>query len=237
MPSYKVFKNNRLVTTVPGVLAPITLAGIETVNGSNVITHTALSGSNAVYPGMSVRIPGIPPGSFIGAIKDSTHLELLCGAWNATTGVYSISATNAQATSAGTISGLSGMALGYDPLCIIAPTFLLGTWRNELESNTFTIPTIVPWAASSGNTSGATVAGNGAIVSNSEVTGATVNYATTGVTTVTPTYGIKSDSLAATPLKRHNGEPWGLRLLFSTGGAMSHFPATPEWLIHYSSAT
>lgn len=231
MPSYKIFKNNRLVTTVPDVLTPVPLAGVETVNGSNVITHTALTGSNIVYPGMSVRIPGIPLGSFIGAIKDSTHLELLCGAWNAATGVYSISAANAQATSSGTISGLSGMALGYDPLCVISPTFLLGTWRNELESNTFIVPTIIPYA--SGN--GAAIAGTGTIISNSEVTAVAVDYlGIGGVITVTPTYGVKSDSYATTPLKRHNGEPWGLRLLFSTGGAISHFPATPEWFIHYA---
>jgi hypothetical protein len=231
MPSYKIFKNNRLVTTVPDVLTPVPLAGVATVNGSNVITHTALTGSNIVYPGMSVRIPGIPLGSFIGAIKDSTHLELLCGAWDAATGVYSISAANAQATSSGTISDLSGMALGYDPLCIISPTFLLGTWRNELESNTFIVPTIIPYA--SGN--GAAIAGTGTIISNSEVTAVAVDYlGLGGVITVTPTYGVKSDSYDTTPLKRHNGEPWGLRLLFSTGGAISHFPATPEWFIHYA---
>ena len=233
MPSYKVFNKNRLVTTVPGVLAPVALSGIETVNGSNIITHTALAGTN-VYPGMSVRIPGIPLGSFIAAIKDSTHLELACSTWNATTGVGTTLPANAQATSAETVSGLSGYALGYDPLCVIMQFLPKGTWRNEVGSTSIVVPTYATWAASSGNTAGATISGPGSVNANAEVTAIAWDTATPGVVTMTPTYGAKSDSYDTTPVKRHNWEPYGVRLLFSTGGAISHFPADTDWLIQYS---
>jgi len=236
MPSYKVFNKNRLVTTVPGVLAPVALSGIETVNGSNIITHTALAGSNIVYPGMSVRIPGIPLGSFIAAIKDSTHLELACSAWDATTGVGTTLPANAQATSAGTVSGLSGYALGYDPLCVVMQFLPLGTWRNEVGSTSVIVPTYATWAASTGNTAGAVISGPGTVNASAEVTAVSWNTATPGVVTLTPTYGAKSDSYSTTPTKRHNWEPYGVRLLFSTGGAISHFPANADWLIQYSAA-
>lgn len=235
MPIYSIHHKGRQQYTVPNVLAAVALAGVETTNGSNVIAHTALSGS-AVYPGMSVRIPGIPLGSFIAAIKDSTHLELACSTWDAATGIGTTLPANAQATSAGTISGLSGYALGYDPLCVIMQFLPLGTWRNEVGSTSLIIPTYASWAASSGNTAGAVISGPGTVAANAEVTAATWNTATPGAVTLTPTYGAKSDSYATTPTKRHNWEPYGVRLLFSTGGHVSDVPADRDWTVRYYGA-
>jgi hypothetical protein len=38
-----------------------------------------------------------------------------------------------------------------------------------------------------------------------------------------------SDALATTPVKRHNGEIWGVRPFVQTGGMISHVPANPDW--------
>jgi hypothetical protein len=40
-----------------------------------------------------------------------------------------------------------------------------------------------------------------------------------------------SDALAETPVKRHNGEIWGVRPFVQTGGLLSHVPADPEWSV------
>jgi len=233
MPIYAVHRNGREQYTVPNVLAPVALSGVETTSTSNIIVHTALSGS-AVYPGMSVRGPGIPLGSFIGAIKDSTHLELWCSTWNASTGVWTTSAANANATA--TATGLSAYAMGYDPLCVIMQFLPMGLWSNEVGSTTLQVPTYATWAASSGNTAGALVSGPGIVTANAEVTAATWDTATPGVVTLTPAYGAKSDSYATTPLKRHLGRPAGVRLLFSTGGHVSHVLASDEWDVVYAGA-
>jgi len=46
-----------------------------------------------------------------------------------------------------------------------------------------------------------------------------------------------SDSLSATPVKRHNGEIWGVRPFIHTSGFLSHVSANPEHHIHLSAIT
>lgn len=226
MPIYAVHLNGREQYTIPNVLAPVALAGVETTSGSNVIAHTALSGS-AVYPGMSVRGPGIPLGAFIGAIKDSTHLELWCSAWNASTGVWTTTAANANATASA--SGLTAYAMGYDPACIVMQFHPQGNWRNEVGSTTMQIP--VTGSATSPDT--VVISGPGIVTANAEVTA--LSYGGTPAA-LTPTYGAKSDSYATTPLKRHEGPPYGVRILVSTGGHQSEVPASRQWQIAYAGA-
>jgi hypothetical protein len=217
MASYKIYDDSgRLISTVVSVLTPVQLTAIGTSSSSNIITVASITGC---YPGMPVSVPYIPQGSFIAGFKSSTEIVLACTGWNATTGVFTTSTANANASTTG--SGLIGYAYGYSPMCLIQNFFPLGTWRNLITSQ---------YSYKLGGTS----AFESFITANAEVTG----FAFSGTpTTSTPTYGIKSDVLSSTPLKRHNGEPWGYYPFISTGGLLTAIPANPQYQIVLSSAT
>lgn len=211
--------DSREITSLASVLSPVALSSVSTTSASHEVTVASTTGC---YPGMPVAIPGVPPGSFIHAVKSSTVLELWRSAWDTSTGLWTTSAANANATA--TASGLSGYGYGYHPSCIMAQTYALGMWRNLHDSNpsnglpgvaTTTPPSpyhetygvgvaLVPTAVF--------VGGAGAIIS----TAAAIRV---------------SDALAETPVKRHNGEIWGVRPFVQTGGLLSHVPADPEWSV------
>lgn len=217
MASYKIYDDSgRLISTVVSVLTPVQLTGVATTSSSNIIVVDSIAGC---YPGMPVSAPYIPQGSFIVGFKSSTEIVLACSAWDAGTGVFTTSAANANATATG--SGLIGYAYGFSSMCLVQNFFPLGTWRNLITSQ---------YSYKMGSTG----AYESFITANAEVTG----FAFSGSPiTSTPTYGIKSDVLSSTPLKRHNGEPWGYYPFISTGGLLTAIPANPQYQIVLSSAT
>jgi len=228
MPSFKIFKNNRLVTTIPGVRAPVPLAAVATTLASNLITCTSTVN---VYPGMPICCPGIPIGTFVAAVQSGTVLELALSIFNRTTGVWSTTGANANASA--TATGLTALAFGYHPFCVIEQSFPLGTWRNEIRNSSVEIPTSTFIASGTVLLSGSAKLQVPGLMSAAT---ASIDQATPSVSTtvVTPTFDVKDDTCAATPLKRHNGEPWGIRPVICTGGQPSHIPASQEWFAHFS---
>ena len=235
MAQFKVYRNNRLINTIPGVLAPVALAAVATTSGSNVITVTSTTG---VYPGMAIACPNVPVGSFVASVISTTTIELAGSVFNRTTGVWSTSAANANASATVLAAvGQTALAFGYHPFCIVEQSYPLGTWRNEIRNSSVIIPT------SMNSVGGATILLSGAatmqvpaLLTSATVTqtvDATVNPLTN---VVTPVYDVKDDTCAATPLKRHNGEPWGVRILVSTGGLISHVSGHPDWTVQYAGA-
>ena len=216
--------NGRELASITSVLAPVALTGVSVSSTSNLVTVDTTTGC---YPGMPVAIPNVPAGSFIHAVKSSTVLELWRSDWDTSTGLWTTSATNANATA--TASNLTGHAYGYHPSCIMAQTYAMGMWRNLHSSNTAN--------GYFGNTNayGESIAhetyGEGvAIVPTAGVVNGGIYGMTAGDIRIT-------DTLAATPLKRHNGEIWGVRPFIHTSGFLSHVAANPEHHIHLSAIT
>lgn len=219
--------NGRELASITSVLAPVALTGVSVSSTSNLVTVDTTTGC---YPGMPVAIPNVPAGSFIHAVKSSTVLELWRSYWDTSTGLWTTSATNANATA--TASNLTGHAYGYHPSCIMAQTYAMGMWRNLHSSNTSN--------GSFGNTNTYSefiaheTYGEGvAIVPTAGVVGIFGN----GVYTMSAGDVRTTDTLAATPLKRHNGEIWGVRPFIHTSGFLSHVAANPEHHIHLSAIT
>ena len=220
--------NGRELASITSVLAPVALTGVSVSSTSNLVTVDTTTGC---YPGMPVAIPNVPAGSFIHAVKSSTVLELWRSAWDTSTGVWTTSAANANATD--TASSLTGHAYGYHPSCIMAQTYAMGMWRNLHDSNTSggIVNHVDTWNE---NVAHDTFGAGVAIVPTAGIWGsgglAGIYFATAGDARV-------SDTLAATPVKRHNGEIWGVRPFIHTSGFLSHVAANPEHHIHLSAIT
>lgn len=216
--------NGRELASITSVLAPVALTGVSVSSTSNLVTVDTTTGC---YPGMPVAIPNVPAGSFIHAVKSSTVLELWRSAWDTSTGVWTTSAANANATA--TASSLTGHAYGYHPSCIMAQTYAMGMWRNLHDSNPSN------GLANYVNTYGENVA--------HDTFGAGVAIVPTAGSWLSGQYSASagdirvSDTLAATPVKRHNGEIWGVRPFIHTSGFLSHVAANPEHHIHLSAIT
>jgi len=209
MATYKYVDENGRTQTVAGVLDAVALTGVATTSGSNILTCASTTG---VYPGMPISAPNIPLGAFVQAVKSATELELWLSIFNLSTGVTSTTAANANATA--TASSMQARALGYHPACIIASAFFLGAWRN----------------LNGGLYSGNNAAGypNGTYGSGMAVL-PTAGTVSTGIAVPNAYEYIKSsDYLTTTPLKRHNGELWGVRPIVHTLGHLSHIPASPK---------
>lgn len=214
--------NGRELASITSVLAPVALTGVSVSSTSNLVIVDTTTGC---YPGMPVAIPNVPAGSFIHAVKSSTVLELWRSDWNTSTGVWTTSAANANATA--TASSLTGHAYGYHPSCIMAQTYAMGMWRNLHDSNPslgFAATNTVEFVAH--ETFGVGVA---LVPTAGTVSGGL--YMTTAMDVRV------SDALAATPVKRHNGEIWGVRPFIHTSGFLSHVSANPEHHIHLSAIT
>lgn len=209
--------NGRELASIISVLAPVALTGVSVSSTSNLVTVDSTTGC---YPGMPVAIPNVPAGSFIHAVKSSTVLELWRSAWDTSTGVWTTSTANANATD--TASSLTGHAYGYHPSCVMAQTYAMGMWRNLHASRSL------------GNSQ---VSTSFKEVTSNELFGRGVAIVPSGGTwsgqIFTPTSSgstvAASDDLAASPAKRHNGEIWGMRPFVQTAGALSHIAARPDW--------
>lgn len=226
---YKEYdESGRLVSTIKSVIDSVALTGVETSSGSNLITVASTTG---VYPGMPIACPNIPPGSFVHAVKSATVLELWCSVFNLTTGVASTIAANANATA--TATGLLARALGFCPRTIVALAYFEGAWRNihSFATNIGAMVGNVSPSLTDGTSSYARAGfGPGMAVM------PTAGSLSSGVLTISAVEYLKSDHLAATPLKRHNGEVWGVHVLTSTGGQQSKVPARPGGRLIYSGA-
>lgn len=216
--------NGRELASITSVLAPVALTGVSVSSTSNLVTVDTTTGC---YPGMPVAIPNVPAGSFIHAVKSSTVLELWRSDWATSTGVWTTSAANANATA--TASSLTGHAYGYHPSCIMAQTYAMGMWRNLHDSNSSNGSATVYGAY--GEFVAHHTYGNGvAIVPTSGSLSAGLYAASAAEPRL-------SDNLSATPVKRHNGEIWGVRPFIHTSGFLSHVAANPEHHIHLSAIT
>lgn len=216
MPATYLLKdsNGTTIATLPGVLDVVALTGVATNVTSGTENQVTVASTTGLYPGMPVSIPNIPDGAFIHAIRSSTVIELYRSAWNATTGEFTTSAANANATAAA--SGLLGHAHGFDARCLVTRFYARGTWRNTVRAPGFQA---VAWVEATGS---------GQLPFTTEPA-----YSGTTLSGVTPRV---SDELKATPLKRHNGEPWACRLVVHSGGHLSTVPADPDYTFHYNGA-
>lgn len=225
MPAYKVYdENGRVISQIASVLAPVALTGVTTTT-NNILTVTSTAG---LFPGMAVSAANVPLGSFIHSIISDTEIELWKSTWNLTTGAWSTTGANANASAGGPADG-PAYAYGFDPLCLVALAYAQGTWRNTIRSSL----------------------SGGLVHTNTYVneTPHSVNYPGLLTSVVTDTAGyiagwsttpagtILSDEATATPLKRHNGELWGVYTFVSTGGLKTLIRANPSYNIVLSSAT
>jgi hypothetical protein len=207
MPKLKISNssNGRSFDTLTGVLAHVALTSVSTTSGNNTLTVGSTTG---IYPGMSIQAPNVPPGSIVNAVISSTQLELFRSVFNATTGVASHSAANAQATA--TASGGIGHALSFNPQALVYQTYIEGTWRNTHRlTNNWLQYTIggTGYPEKSGG-AGVAVAPTAITVSN-------------GMSTMTTAIAATTDELKETPVKRHDGEPHACLLVVHTGGMLS----------------
>lgn len=200
--------NGRVFETLTGVLAHVALAGVTTTTGvgGHIITVTSTTG---IYPGMSIRAPGVPPGSVVNAVLSTTQLELYRTAWDAATGVYSHSAINARATDVYTSK--TGHALAFDPQALVYQTYIEGTWRN-----THRIGSSLSYSISNPNLSINVLPPVGGVA----LVPTTITLAS-GLATTTAASVATTDELASTPVKRHDGEPHVCLLVVHTGGMLS----------------
>lgn len=216
MPASYLLKdsNGTTIATLPGVLDVVALTGVATNVTSGTENQVTVASTTGLYPGMPVSIPNIPDGAFIHAIRSSTVIELYRSAWDATTGEFTTSAANANATAAA--SGLLGHAHGFDARCLVTQFYARGTWRNTVRAPGFLATNWIP------------ATGNGQLPFTTEPLYTGNPPALSSLTTRV------SDELQATPLKRHNGEPWACRLVVHSGGHLSTVPADPDYTFHYN---
>jgi hypothetical protein len=211
--------NGRELASIPSVLGPVALTAVAT-NSASAQNRITVNSTAGVYPGMPVFVPNIPLGSFVSGVVSSTVLELACSIFNRSTGVWSTTGANANATA--TATGLSGFAYGYHPACIIELAYAMGMWRNQFSTDERALSAVAgqPYL----------VPGFG-IVPAFTITGAGTSSAAAYLQTLTTSI---SDEFQTTPLKRHNGEIWGVRPFVHTSGFVSHISANPEHHVHLS---
>lgn len=224
--TYKLKDNNgRELCSIPSVLAPVKLSAVETDHSGSAKNVITVATTEDLFPGMPVAVPGIPLGCFIHSILSTTQVELWKSNFDRATGVWTTSAANADATK--TATGQTGYAYGYHPACVIELAYAMGMWRNLHSSDT---------------------AGGSSAISNTSIEHLSHDTYGEGVAII-PTTGTfysgiymmtacdvrTSDTLAATPLKRHNGELHGLRPFVHTSGLLSHIAANPQHHVFLSS--
>lgn len=195
-------RSGRLLRSVPNVLAPVALTGVSTTSASNILTVASTTG---VYPGMGVNAPNIPNTAFVHAVKSATELELWASSFNASTGVWTTSAANANATA----NGSSLLAYAGGGAVEVTKWYAEGCWRNIFR----------------GTSGGAFGAAPGLTAQPGYVPLVTNVIASAGSSTWTlfpnSILYATSDDFAATPLKRHEGVPRSVWILISTGGFRS----------------
>lgn len=210
-------RDGRSITEVPLVLAAVALTGVETSSGSNLIT---VDSTTNLFPGMPVAIPNVPAGAFIHAVKDATTIELLRSVFSA--GAWTTVAANANASASA--SGLRGHAYGYHFACLIEQAYAMGMWRNLHTSRAIGL---AQTTVKSTEVQANELYGKGVAILPS---GGTWSGQMFSPTSSGSTISV-SDDLLPSPVKRHNGELWGLRPFVQIGGALSHVSARPDWSV------
>lgn len=203
-----------LKQTVALVLPPKRLTGVETDDTSNIVTVASTEG---VWPGMAWDGPYIADGvhAYVRAVLSATRLEIWGVKWEPGTGFYEMSAENGVPMETDSdpdliahVSGVREFALLFEPQ---------GVWRNEIAAKgVVNIPVKVADAT---------------VVQTTQTEFPfTLDPAytwTTPATVVNVGQPVvhKSDSLATTPLQRHNGVPVQCFVLVSEKGYLSVLPA------------
>ena len=228
--NFKYYDSYGTERTVANVLEPVELTEVDVTSGD---TFISVAEASVVYPGQAIMGPGIPLGSFVHSVQKSTgnptKLNLMRSSFNRTTGVWTTSAANA--TTDVSVTGTTAMVFGFSPVAIVELAYAMGMWRNlhtsrasgvyGISSNQFN--TLV-------ETQHSDVYGEGVAIFPTAVTaGSGGLYAASGTIRT-------SDTLEATPLKRHNGELHGAYIIVSQYGYQSVVQALPGRELIYSPA-
>lgn len=115
---------------LPNVLAPVALTGVATTSGSNIVTVAATTG---VYPFMGLCVPNLPLGAFVLAVKSATEIVAAASVLSTTTGEWTVTAANANASA--TATGMLGMALGCNPWPLAEAIADGEMWRNTVPNS------------------------------------------------------------------------------------------------------
>lgn len=225
--NFKYYDSYGTERTVANVLGPVELTEVDVTSGD---TFISVAEASVVYPGQAIMGPGIPLGSFVHSVQKSTgnptKLNLMRSSFNRTTGVWTTSAANA--TTDVSVTGTTAMVFGFSPVAIVELAYAMGMWRN-LHSSRATGhygmgASVIP------ETQYSDVHGEGVAIVPTAVTVVTNGLSPTGGTIRT------SDTLEATPLKRHNGELHGAYIIVSQYGYQSVVQALPGRELIYSPA-
>jgi len=230
--NFKYYDSYGTERTVANVLEPVELTEVDVTSGN---TFISVAEASVVYPGQAIMGPGIPLGSFVHSVQKSTgyptKLNLIRSLFNRTTGLWTTSAANA--TTDVSVTGTTAMVFGFSPVAIVELAYAMGMWRN-LHS-----------ARASGIYGTASNSLNTTVEAHSDVHGEGVAIVPTTIAMVPFGSGIyasasanvrTSDTLAATPLKRHNGELHGAYIIVSQYGYQSVVQALPGRELIYSPA-
>ena len=228
--NFKYYDSYGTERTVANVLEPVELTEVDVTSGN---TFISVAEASVVYPGQAIMGPGIPLGSFVHSVQKSTgyptKLNLMRSSFNRTTGVWTTSAANA--TTDVSVTGTTAMVFGFSPVAIVELAYAMGMWRNLHSSRAVGIYGISSNSVSSwAETQHSDVHGEGvAIVPTAIQVGPGGLYASGGSVRT-------SDTLEATPLKRHNGELHGAYIIVSQYGYQSVVQALPGRELIYSPA-
>lgn len=226
---YKYYDANGTERTISNVLDPVPLTDYVTASGSNLI---AVASTVGIFPGMAIKGTKIPLGAFVHSIKSATVLELWASAWDAATGAFTTSAANAEASDTDADSGNLAYALGFDPTLTVTKWYATGKWRNLHSSNSYGARAYDVDANNPPGDWQPFGLGIATVPEGTAVGAAPLSHF------IPSTIAVRtSDTLAATPLKRDNGEPWDYYILVSSLGHQSKVQARPGTEIIYTGAS
>ena len=224
--NFKYYDSYGTERTVTNVLEPVELTGVDVTSGD---TFISVAEASVVYPGQAIMGPGIPLGSFVHSVQKSTgnptKLNLMRSSFNRTTGVWTTSAANATTDASAT--GTTAMVFGFSPVAIVELAYAMGMWRNLHSSRAtglYGVSATIP------ETQYGDVHGEGVALVPTAVTAGANGLVASGGSVRT------SDTLEATPLKRHNGELHGAYIIVSQYGYQSVVQALPGRELIYSPA-
>ena len=228
--NFKYYDSYGTERTVANVLEPVELTEVDVTSGD---TFISVAEASVVYPGQAIMGPGIPLGSFVHSVQKSTgnptKLNLMRSSFNRTTGVWTTSAANA--TTDVSVTGTTAMVFGFSPVAIVELAYAMGMWRNLHSSHASGLyGTSSSAAATYNETQYSDVFGEGVALVPTAVTVGLSGLAVSGGNIRT------SDTLEATPLKRHNGELHGAYIIVSQYGYQSVVQALPGRELIYSPA-
>ena len=225
--NFKYYDSYGTERTVANVLEPVELTEVDVTSGD---TFISVAEASVVYPGQAIMGPGIPLGSFVHSVQKSTgnptKLNLMRSSFNRTTGVWTTSAANA--TTDVSVTGTTAMVFGFSPVAIVELAYAMGMWRNLHSSRATGLYGI---SATLPETQYSDVFGEGVALVPTAVAVGLNGLAVIGGGNVRA-----SDTLEATPLKRHNGELHGAYIIVSQYGYQSVVQALPGRELIYSPA-